>query len=152
MPLLIDGHNLIGRCPGLSLSDPDDEEKLVRLLAAYASRTGKKVTVAFDPGEPTSLPRTRRLGGVEIVFAAPGTTADALILRRVQHARHPAGWTVVTSDVDLAERVARLGARTRSAHEFAAEACARGAAAEERQSAPSPGEVEAWLEIFKTKR
>lgn len=152
MPLLIDGHNLIGQCPRLSLGDPDDEEQLARLLAAYASRTGKKVTLIFDPGEPTALPRARRLGGVEIVFAAPGTTADALILSRVRRSRHPPDWTVVTSDADLAGRAARLGARTRSAREFAAEACEPGASGEEAQPAPTPGEVDAWLEIFGTKR
>lgn len=149
MPLLIDGHNLIGQCPRLSLDDPDDEEKLVRLLASYAARTGKTITVVFDPGGATSLPRTRRLGGVEAVFAPQGSTADTAIVRRVQHARHPADWLVVTSDLALSDKVARLGARTRSAQEFAAEACAPGAAeSDEKQSAPSAGEVEAWLELF----
>lgn len=152
MPLLIDGHNLIGQCPRLSLGDPDDEEKLVRLLASYVARTGKKVAVIFDPGEPTAMSRTRRLGGVEVVFAPPGTTADAAILRRVRRSHHPADWLVITSDMALAEKVALLGARTRSAHEFAAEACGPGAAdAEEKQSAPSAGEVEAWLALFGAK-
>ena len=32
MPLLIDGHNLIGQIPELSLADEDDEGKLVMLL------------------------------------------------------------------------------------------------------------------------
>ena len=149
MPLLIDGHNLIGQCPRLSLDDPDDEERLVRLLVSYAARTGKKITVVFDPGVPTSLPRSRRLGGVEAVFAPQGSTADAAIVRRLQRARHPADWLVVTSDQALSVKVARLGARTRSAQEFASEACAPGAAdSDEKQSAPSAGEVEAWLELF----
>jgi len=153
MPLLIDGHNLIGQCPRLSLDDPDDEEKLARLLATYAARTGKKVTVVFDPGEPTALSRTRRLGGVEVVFAPPGSTADTVIARRVQRARHPPDWIVITSDQALSEKVTRLGARTRSAQEFATEACAPALAeAEEKQSASSAGEVEAWLELFGGKR
>ena len=150
MPLLIDGHNLIGQCPRLSLGDPDDEEMLARLLASYASRTGRRITVVFDPGESSSRSRTHRLGGVEILFAPSGTTADAVIIRRVQRSHHPADWLVVTSDAALSERVARLGARTRSAQAFAAEACAAGAAeAEEKQSAPSPNEVNAWLELFR---
>jgi hypothetical protein len=32
VPILIDGHNLIGRLSQFSLQDPDDEEKLVSLL------------------------------------------------------------------------------------------------------------------------
>ena len=39
MPLLIDGHNLIGHLPDLSLSDPRDEVKLVARLQAYAARS-----------------------------------------------------------------------------------------------------------------
>lgn len=150
MPLLIDGHNLIGQCPSLSLGDPDDEEKLVRLLVQYAARTGKKVTVVFDPGEPTALPRSRRLGGVEVLFAPPGSTADAAILRRLHRARHAADWLVVTSDLPLADKAARQGARTRSAQEFAAEVCAPAAVESERkQSALSAAEVEAWLKLFR---
>src|SRR5262245_8805655 len=38
MHLLVDGHNLIGQMPGLSLADPDDEAQLVLLLRGYAMR------------------------------------------------------------------------------------------------------------------
>ena len=37
MPLLIDGHNLIGQIAGMSLADPDDEGDLVMLLRRYAT-------------------------------------------------------------------------------------------------------------------
>ena len=36
--LLIDGHNLIGQTPGLSLADPNDEQKLIVMLRKYAAR------------------------------------------------------------------------------------------------------------------
>ena len=54
MPLLIDGHNLIGRgqLPGLRLDDPDDEAKLVTRLRAYCARARKRATVVFDRGLP----------------------------------------------------------------------------------------------------
>ena len=38
MPILIDGHNLIGRMSTLTLADPDDEWQLVALLLAYRRR------------------------------------------------------------------------------------------------------------------
>ena len=149
MPLLIDGHNLIGQCPGLSLHEADDEEKLVRILVAYAARAGKRITVVFDPGELATLLQTRRLGGVEAVFAPFGSTADALIIRRVQHSRHPGEWLVVTSDRKLAEQVARMGARTRDAQSFAADACAPTAVElEQKQAPPTADEVEAWMRLF----
>jgi predicted RNA-binding protein with PIN domain len=153
VPILIDGHNLIGQCPSLSLHDPDDEEKLVRLLVSYAARAQKRITVVFDPGEPSTLPQTRRLGGVEVVFAPYGSTADAVIVRRVQRSRHPGEWLVVTSDQKLAEQVTRLGARTRSAETFAADACAPAAAeSEQKQSSPTADEVEAWMALFQGRR
>jgi predicted RNA-binding protein with PIN domain len=153
VPILIDGHNLIGQCPGLSLHDPDDEEKLVRLLVSYAARSQKRITVVFDPGEPSTLPQTRRLGGVEVVFAPYGSTADAVIARRVQRSRHPGEWLVITSDQKLADQVARLGARTRSAQTFAADACAPAAAEpEQKQTPPSADEVDAWMALFQGRR
>jgi hypothetical protein len=149
VPTLIDGHNLIGQCPGLSLHDPDDEEKLVRLLVSYAARAGKRITVVFDPGELATLSQTRRLGGVEAVFARYGSSADDLIVRRVQRSRHRGEWLVVTSDQKLTERVTRLGARTRDAQSFAAEACAPAAIeSEQKQTPPSAGEVETWMALF----
>ena len=152
MPILIDGHNLIGRMPQLSLADPDDEESLARLLVAYAARVGKKVTVVFDPGDAFKLPSTHRLGRVEAVFAGQGSTADALIGRRVDRSPNPGEWLVVTSDQRLADRVARRGARTRSAEAFAEEMGAALESAPERGQGPlSPDEVRHWLQLFKSR-
>ena len=149
MPILIDGHNLIGRLPGISLQDPDDEEKLARLLSSYRSRTGKAVTVVFDPGSAYALPNRRRLGGVEIVFAPHGSSADTVIRRRVQRARNPGEWQVITSDRELAGAVARLGARVQSAEEFASNMTAPADAPPDwRETPPSPDEVDSWLALF----
>ncbi len=52
--ILIDGHNLIGRMPGLALSDPEDEAKLVALLKRYRARHKRDIVVVFD-GAPTEV-------------------------------------------------------------------------------------------------
>lgn len=149
MPVLIDGHNLIGRLPALSLQDPHDEEKLVRLLKSYRARTGKRVTVVFDPGQAFHLAQTRRLGGIEVVFAPHGSTADAVIAKRVRSSRNPRGWLVVTSDQRLAETVRGHGARVQSAEEFGSGlGTPVEAPAAWRETPPSPEEVEAWLALF----
>lgn len=149
MPILIDGHNLIGRLPGISLQDPDDEEKLARMLSSYRSRTGKAVTVVFDPGGAHALSTRRRLGGVEIVFAPHGSDADRVIRRRVQKARNPSEWLVVTSDGELAEAVGRLGARVQSADAFASDMAGSAVASPDwRETPPSPDEVDSWLALF----
>lgn len=148
MPILIDGHNLIGQMPALSLADPDDEERLVTLLRSYRARTGKAITVVFDPGGGV-LAQTRRVGGVEVIFASPGRTADAVITRRVRASRDPGSWLVVTSDQQLAGTVSRQGARVQSAAAFATQ-LARPAEVppEWREKPPSPDEVEEWLSLF----
>ena len=149
MPILIDGHNLIGRLPGISLQDPDDEEKLARLLSSYHSRTGKAIAVIFDPGGAFALRRRRRLGGVEIEFAPHGSSADKVIQRRVQRARNPGEWQVITSDRELAEAVGRLGARVQSAEAFASNmATPADAPPDWRETPPPPDEVDSWLALF----
>jgi hypothetical protein len=151
LPILIDGHNLIGQMPGLSLQDPHDEEKLVTLLRSYQARTGKAVTVVFDPGGGV-LAQTQRIGGVEVVFASPSSTADAVITRRVRASRNPRGWLVVTSDQQLAGTVSRHGARVQSAATFAAQLDRPTEAPPEwREKEPLSDEVEAWLSLFENR-
>src|SRR5512140_2429247 len=104
--LLIDGHNLIGRLPGLSLEDPHDEAKLVGLLKRYRARHKRAISVVFDGAQTAGRSRELSGAGVEVVFARIGRTADALIKERVRAARSPQTLSVVTSDSDVA-RVAR---------------------------------------------
>lgn len=149
MPILIDGHNLIGHLPAISLQDPDDEEKLVGLLRSYKARTGKAVTVVFDPGATFALSQVRRQGGLEIVFAPHGSSADAVIARRVRNARNPGGMRIVTSDRALTETVARHGARVQSADSFAAELSGPIENSPDwKDTQLSPKEVEAWMDLF----
>lgn len=149
MPLLIDGHNLIGQLPSLSLQDPDDEEKLVRLLSSYRARTRKSITVVFDPGAAFSLPQVRKVGGVEVVFAPHNSSADAVIARRMAASRNPRGWLVITSDRGLAEKVTHQGARVQSAETFALELSQGAEPESEWKDTPlSAEEVEAWLDLF----
>ena len=149
MPYLIDGHNLIGQLHTISLDDPDDEEKLARLLSSYRARTRKAITVVFDPGGAFALSKRRQLGGVKIVFAPYGSNADSVITRRVQKLRNPSEWLVVTSDRELADAVSRLGARVQSAAAFGLDLTGSGeASADWRESPPSPDEVDSWLALF----
>jgi uncharacterized protein len=148
VPILIDGHNLIGRLPGLSLADADDEEALLRLLRSFRARTGKAVTVVFDPGVSSTLSQARKIGGVLVISAPHGSSADAIILRRVARAGDRQGLTVVTSDRELAAEVARMGARVQSSEAFSA-LLERPATRTSRKEEPlSPEEVDQWLAVF----
>jgi predicted RNA-binding protein with PIN domain len=135
--------------PTLSLQDPNDEEKLVQLLRSYRAHTGKAITVVFDPGQTFHLTGVHQIGGLEVVFAPHSSSADAAIVRRVRSSRNRRGWLVVTSDQELADTVARLGARVQSAQAFAGELGSHESKAPDwRDTPPSPDEVEAWLALF----
>ncbi len=151
MPILVDGHNLIGRLVKPSLEDADDEAELVRLLGSYRARTGKSITVVFDPGGAFALPQTRRYRGIDIVFAPHGSSADAVIVHLVRKHRDPRHWLVITSDRGLATTVQGLGARVQSADAFAQRLGPRAPESEGlpwKEAALSPDELDEWLDLF----
>ena len=152
MPFLIDGHNLIGRLPDLSLDDPDDEAKLVARLRAYCARTGRRVTVAFDHGLPGGRSRELSGGRVEVVFASAGHTADGILRERIRRARDPRGLTVVTSDREVIAAARARGARVARSEEFAAQLSApRAGEVEENVDGDvhlSAAQVTEWLQVF----
>ena len=116
MPYLIDGHNLIGRHPALSLADPDDERELLKLLADYARRSRRKLVVFFDRGQTGSRPQ--RLGSLEVHFVPSGRSADAALLDYLRRLPDPRNWRVVTSDRRVATQARQHGAVVISADEF----------------------------------
>ena len=66
MPLIIDGHNLIPKIPGLSLQAIDDETQLVELLGEYCRLSRRQVEVFFD-NAPPGVPRARSLDRKSVV-------------------------------------------------------------------------------------
>ncbi|GIV78269.1 NYN domain-containing protein [Litorilinea aerophila] len=118
MPLLIDGHNLIGAgvFADIDLADEDDEARLVARLRVWKSRYRGKITVVFDRGIPGG--RDPRLGGagVEVIFAAHPAEADDLIRRRI-HRRTP-GLILVSNDEALLREAAAYGVETWRGQEF----------------------------------
>lgn len=153
MPYLIDGHNVIGQTPGLSLADPDDEVKLVRLINRYCARERRKATVIFDGGLPGGVSKLST-SSVAVIFASDRhTTADDLILNRIEAEKNPAGLIVVSSDQKLLTAARRRRAATQSAAEFGR--ALRGAEATgptpQKQRGLTQNEVAEWESLFKKK-
>ena len=150
MPVLIDGHNLIGRMPDICLSDPDDEAQLVARLQAYAGRRGKRVTVVFDRGLPGGRSQALSGGRVEVVFAPAGRNADRVLIGRIRRSRNPRGLTVVTSDLEVIAAAEEQGARVVHSEAFVPELGTAPASASDGKADVhlSPDEVQAWLEVF----
>lgn len=151
MPYMIDGHNLIGKLPDLTLDDPNDEALLTQKLAGFAARTGKQCLVVFDHGLPggTSRMSTR---SVQVVFASARSTADRVMMERIKKIPDPLNWTVVTSDRDVMAVARSRRMTTLYSEEFATLLAApppkvvdAGEAAEVNLSAD---EVDEWLDLF----
>jgi len=121
MPYLVDGHNLIGKMPGLNLDDLDDERRLIEMLQDYCRRSGKDVEVYFDHAS-TGGARARSHGRVTARFVADHETADQAIARHLQRlGKEAANWTVVSSDNEVREAGRHSRARVISSSDFATE-------------------------------
>ncbi len=153
MPLLIDGHNLIARIPGLSLADPDDEAELVRRLQRYCRHYRRRAVVVFDAGVLGGRSEALSTPEVEVVFAPPGRRADDVIRERLRKLRDPAGWLVVSSDREIQHIARQAGARVVASEDFAAGMRAS-SPAPQREHTPrlSEDEIQEWLDLFQKPR
>jgi pimeloyl-ACP methyl ester carboxylesterase/predicted RNA-binding protein with PIN domain len=115
--LIVDGMNVIGSRPdGWWRDRPRAWRELRRDLERHAEETGGDIVMVLDGRRPAGW-REDRL--VETTFAAGGrNAADDSIVARVKADPDPASLSVVTSDRELASRVAELGAATVPASSF----------------------------------
>jgi len=152
MPLIIDGHNLIGQMLEISLSDPHDEEKLIKRLEEYHRERETPIIVVFDPGQAPPPAKRLRGKGIKVLFAPPGSKADTLIINLIKKSPHPKGLTIVSSD-----REVRRAARARRAKMMTAQRFARMLSRPKRlpfmeptikEKGLSSSEVKEWMAIF----
>ncbi|MEW2132851.1 NYN domain-containing protein [Streptomyces sp. NPDC005435] len=108
--LVVDGYNVTKTgYPQMPLEK--QRLRLLGQLSALAAQTGAEVTCVFDGAElaaPVLLAPPR---GVRVLFSKPGVTADELI-RQLVRAEPPGRPVIVAStDREVADGVARSGAR-----------------------------------------
>jgi len=151
MTYLIDGHNLIGQLPDISLEDPNDEALLVQKLIGFCARTGKTCVVVFDYGLPGGSSRMSTRA-VQVVFASGRSTADRVMMERINKIPDPTGWIVVSSDHDVLATARKRRMGTLHSDEFAAllksppkHVVDAGEASEVNLS---DQEVDEWLDLF----
>ncbi len=150
--LLIDGHNLIGQMPDLSLADPDDEQKLVVQLRKYAARRRAKIIVVFDSGMPGGRSNELSGGGVTAIFAGSNTIADRMLMERIRELKKPGEWIVVSSDREVQIAAARRHLIVWSSPDFVKRLAAPSPSKNNKPSmvedAVSEDDVTEWLNIF----
>jgi predicted RNA-binding protein with PIN domain len=154
MPLLVDGHNLIGQIPGIKLSDADDEGQLVMLLRRYSTaKRGRQVVVVFDHGV-YGHPQKLDGYGITCHFARSPQDADAQLIKRLRALKRPRDWTLVTSDRAVVRVAEECGVKVMSSQEFARQLLAAPARPttppeEKRDRQLSETEIAEWMEIFR---
>jgi predicted RNA-binding protein with PIN domain len=150
MPLMIDGHNLIGQINAIDLADPDDEHQLIQLLHAYCRDHGRRATVYFDQADPLSRdPRPQQ--GLTVRFVSRSRTADSAMRDHLlQLGREAKNWTVVSSDRSVRRAARGSGAKVLRSEQFAAQLMAPPPApdAPEKPEAPRADQLDEWLRLF----
>jgi predicted RNA-binding protein with PIN domain len=117
MRWIVDAMNVIGSRPDGWWKDRRRAmEELVDRLERCASGEGHHVTVVFE--QPMSPPIRSSVIEIEHAAKAAANSADDEIVRLVLADDRPEEITVVTSDVELAERVRDAGASTHPAASF----------------------------------
>lgn len=156
MHYLIDGHNLIAKMPDISLSDPDDEVKLVLRLRSWAAQRKKRqVTVIFDGGMPGGKDVRLSTHSVRVIFAQEGRTADALLIARVWKVKHAGEFTLVSSDNQIVAAAEKRRMPVIKSDRFARRLGPSDDGARDGDTAVatdnpqiSNAEVEEWLDLF----
>lgn len=158
MPLLIDGHNVIGAgvFDDIHLQDEDDEVKLVQRLRVWKSRYPGAITVVFDHGITEGRSQALSGSGVRVIFARNPREADDLIRQRL---RRPAkDLILVTNDAALRREAAAHGVTVWRAHELVERLGRprpprrlrrRREPGEEEQPFLSEQELEEWERLFR---
>ncbi len=154
--LLIDGHNLIGQTPGLSLADPNDEQKLIIMLRQYAARKQARIVVVFDSGNPGGKSKELSGGEVTAIFAGSHTIADRILMERIRELKKSGDWVVVSSDREVQQAAYQRKMTVWGSAEFARR---MGGAPQREAEPPEPKdsgltktEVDEWLQVFKRRK
>lgn len=152
MHYLIDGHNLIDQMPDISLSDPQDEAKLVQRLKQFAARHRCRCTVVFDHGLPGGPAQHLSNSQVEVIFAHSGTDADRIIQQRLKAQVDRRALAVVSNDQQVIAEAARLKIAAISSCDFARRLIGNTAVSAGDDKPPdrplSPAELQEWERLF----
>jgi predicted RNA-binding protein with PIN domain len=151
MPIIIDGHNLIPKIPGINLRDLEDEQKLIDLLKEYARISLDTLEVYFDRA-PTGHATTQQKGRVKVVFVTDKTIADERIIKRIRTLGNSASkWVVVTSDRRIQADAKESRVKSMSSEEFAQKLVKTLNVERSKVSSDqtmSESELESWMKLF----
>lgn len=153
--MIIDGHNLIPKIPGIRLEDADDEERLIQIIQEYCRLTRTQAELFFD-GATTPGNKPHKSGLARVHFIQIGRTADSAIIDFLRQAgKNAKTLRVASSDRRIQAEARGLGCEVISSEALAAEIRAvlssDQAVSDKREKQPSAQEVDEWLQEFQEK-
>lgn len=155
MVMIIDGHNLIAQLPGISLTDPDDEEKLIKQLQEYCRIRRKTIEVYFDRA-PAGYAGKEKHGLVQAIFVPSVSTADEAIMARLKKlGKRAKNVRVISSDRQVQQAARAAHATVTSSEDFVAEwqsLLAEEPDLDPRNKPLTQAEIEAWEDLFTSGR
>jgi predicted RNA-binding protein with PIN domain len=109
--VLVDGYNVTKHPQGFPDHGLEDQRTLLLARCRRLVRRGNEVTVVFDGAEVGPMPATRlAMSGIGVIFTDAGRTADDEIVARVNAEKPDRPVIVVSSDNEVRDRSAALGA------------------------------------------
>ncbi len=152
MTLVIDGHNLVPKIPGLHLRDMDDETQLLQLVQQYCRLRRNSAELFFD-GLLPGMPGVKTGGLVHVHSVPKSMTADQAIIQFLSaQGRNAKNYTLVSSDRRVQAEARSLGCAILSSDQFSAElvnTLSQIVEEKKKQDKPlSAAEVEDWLTLF----
>jgi predicted RNA-binding protein with PIN domain len=155
MPYLIDGNNLIGNIPDLSLGDRESRSQLVSRLRKYQRIKNTRVVVVFDGAPEMSLiAGSADQGPLSVLFPEPGRSADTLIEEIIGKETDLRRFFVVSSDREIRYSARKHGAKSLDCAEFhrdlkkALREYREDSELQKEVESPTPLEVRQWKEVF----
>lgn len=154
--IFIDGHNLIPKVPGIRLSDPDDENKLILKIGEYCRLSRTRADLFFDGAPAGSGPRSRH-GLVNVHHVKVGTTADDAIIHLLRReGANARNILVVSSDNRVKSEARALHAEVVNSEQFAQTMLnilnSPAVTESKREILPSTEEVEEMLKLMSGNR
>lgn len=150
--LIIDGHNLIPKIPGLHLKDADDEMRLTGIVQEYCRLARRSAELFFD-GAPETQASPRKNGLVHVHFVKLGYSADDAIIKFIrEHEKEKGNLVAISSDHRIQNAARAAGCEVMNSETFARgmqTVFSSDKAVQERKTKPlSASEVEEWMELF----
>ncbi len=159
MPYLIDGNNLIGHIPDLSLADRQSRFQLVSQLDRLQKIKNTRVIVVFDgPPEEGLMTGSADHGLLSVVYPERGKSADNIIEEIIRKQTDLRRFFVVSSDREIRYFTRKLGAKSLDCAEFhrilkgALREFRKDAELQKDEEAPTPLEIRQWNDVFRKKQ